>query len=802
MRGAGFPALDVLALSAPLSARAVDALLDAEDELERARRAAVDECTAELAAADGSARRAWRHALEDLRKGHRRPSAPMPEHPSLTALQGLWGRVEDASRDMREAFSADVSRTSAVLRDTGRDPRFREAVIWQNRTAFELGVEWLLRQPEGATGFRVREKERLVARYLQRYAVKNDTIGFFGPQGWGRICPRGAAVEVRPGPRMVRARGVFFEFWAVDALAETLAADQEIRPWAVPRRMPVVSIDRDASLTPADRRLLAHCDGVRPAGVIARELAADPAATWSESDVLQSMERLVQRQLLLWGFELPPYHFESRPERALRRELERIGEPRARDRALGALDELVSARSGVEGTAGEPVKLAAALDSMDETFRRLTGRAETRLGGRTYAGRTVLYEDCVRDLDIEIGDALLQRIGPPLTLALMGARWYSHTVARRFRDLFVAAYRELVRETGSKAIELQRFADRVSKDLPVGRGGNPPIVATTTAELHASWSAILGVTTGARCIQRTVAEVGARVVETFAAAGPGWPMARHCAPDVMIAATDAESIRRGDYRAVLGELHLGNTVTTRSFLALHPHPEVLVGYRQLDVAPTAAEVPTKKLQGMRAKSLSPSPLDFDIEFSDGRSWREPGRVLAISELFVEELDGALRAHAPERGVSFDIIEPFQSLLAVSAPSTLLGAGRGHTPRVILGDLVVARETWELGPAECDFANQSDAAYRFTAARRWARARGFPRFVFVKTPDEVKPWFVDFESPIYVDILAKSIRKATAVTVSEMMPAIDETWLPDAQGRTYTCELRLAAVDPLPWSPAP
>jgi hypothetical protein len=33
-----------------------------------------------------------------------------------------------------------------------------------------------------------------------------------------------------------------------------------------------------------------------------------------------------------------------------------------------------------------------------------------------------------------------------------------------------------------------------------------------------------------------------------------------------------------------------------------------------------------------------------------------------------------------------------------------------------------------------------------------------------------------------------------VTVTEMLPAPDQTWLTDAKGRRYTAELRMVAVD--------
>ena len=63
--------------------------------------------------------------------------------------------------------------------------------------------------------------------------------------------------------------------------------------------------------------------------------------------------------------------------------------------------------------------------------------------------------------------------------------------------------------------------------------------------------------------------------------------------------------------------------------------------------------------------------------------------------------------------------------------------------------------------------------------------------------------VDLENPVYLTILAKAVRRlaragaAAAVTVTEMLPAPDQTWLVDDRGERYTAELRFVAVDTAP-----
>lgn len=59
-------------------------------------------------------------------------------------------------------------------------------------------------------------------------------------------------------------------------------------------------------------------------------------------------------------------------------------------------------------------------------------------------------------------------------------------------------------------------------------------------------------------------------------------------------------------------------------------------------------------------------------------------------------------------------------------------------------------------------------------------------------------FVDLDSPLIMELLCTQIRKSEYIDFSEMLPAVDENWLADADGRRYTSELRTVVMDPIPW----
>jgi hypothetical protein len=206
-----------------------------------------------------------------------------------------------------------------------------------------------------------------------------------------------------------------------------------------------------------------------------------------------------------------------------------------------------------------------------------------------------------------------------------------------------------------------------------------------------------------------------------------------------------------------------------------------------------------KERAARADGFSILAGDLELELGVTRSWRPRGQVVEAGSLLVEPAEGSLRVRTRDGARGFALEQLLDSFLTNESTSHFkLLAPAPHRPRVSIDGLVVHRESWRFEASQLEFARVEDPVDRALAARRWARAHQLPRFVFYKVPQETKPCYLDLDSPHYVDLLAHLARKAPELAVSEMLPAIDQTWLPDAAGRRYACELRLVAVDPEPW----
>jgi hypothetical protein len=717
------------------------------------------------------------------------------------------------------------------MRATFQRGSFREAVLWQNRAAFQAGLGWFLRQPDTRSDRRVREKERLLGGFLQRYCVKNDTIGFFGPIGWARLASNGPAIDFRPGPKLTASCQVYFEGGCMDGLANKLGQAEGLKPWLPPRRLPFSYLEGRTlhlpvvatwlreerlpgtvksviQLSPAQMCLLELCDGERPARDIAQALLDVPELGVStEAEVYTLFDQLCDLGVLRWTLEVP---LELHPERTLRQRLERVGDESLRRQALAALAELGSAREAVAEAAGDPQALDRTLGDLERTFTRLTGEAPTRASGETYAGRTLVYQDCRRDVTITLGPELVARLGKPLSLLLQSARWFTFQVAQRYRVALGAIYDRLARERCASMVDFYSFSVQA---LPLLRDPDTPLLTEVMHELQRRWADILSgqtfsVSSPAESqLAYTSQELGPPVQAAFDAPRPGWRLARYCSPDVMIAAASPKAIQRGDFQFVLGEVHLFNTLARSCIVTQHPAPEELFQARERDIPePCVVPVPSKNWNVQRTPVSLVSPRDIWFEYEATPSGRPWERTVTVGELVVESGDNGLQVRTRDGRLCFDIIEFLGYTLSnqcMAFPSILAPAE--HTPRITVDELVICRESWRFRPAELSFARLPDRAEQFLGARRWAREQGLPRWLFVQVPTELKPYYIDLESPIYVEILAKLIRQSQTgpaadapIRFTEMLPRFDQLWLSDARGERYTSELRFVVLDPVAW----
>lgn len=815
LRGAGFPIDTLLKLAAPECAAAADRFLQAEAEAQRARDTALAAAQARMENAEGEQRRLLAKAIKDLKRD-RLPGAAndIDISAEIEAYQAANTRAESAWDEFEQAYAQATGDIAQAIYEIASLDRFREAITWQNRHAIHTGIDALLRKGGGTAGRdgKSRQHEALVASYLQRYCAKNDTIGFFGPIGWARLSSDGAALTAQPGRQLLDVCNVYLEAWGVQRLAETLAKDAALRPWLTPRLLPFIDIDgaslympfkEPIHLSEQNAAILRACDGERTAQQLADTVLEMPASKLANREEVYSvLERMRERNLIAWTLEVP---IEPHAEQVLRRQLQRIGDEALRRSCLGRLDALEAARDALARAAGDAAAVDQALEDLEATFTRLTGMASTRASGKTYAGRTLAYVDCRRDIDLEIGPALIEGLEAPLSLLLTSARWHTSQVAALYRKAFVELYADLTAKTGASSVDAVTFWQHVQ---PLVLNKKERLAYSLVPALEQRWAEALAVPPGQRRVKYTSAELRPRVEAAFAIPDADRWLTHYHSPDLMIAAESAEAIRRGDYEWVMGEFHpAANTLGGASFLPQHPRLAEILETLDADMArPRIVLAAPYYSPGRttRTTMLLKSPRDIILIASPEVCGVPRSQALPIGSLVVEQGDDGLQVCTRDRQLRFDIMHTFADLIAIlifdSFTLRALHAG-DYTPRINFDRLIVCRESWRFTPADLPFIYDKSESRRFAAARRWMHMHGMPRFVFVKASVEDKPFYVDFDSPIYIDSLAKTARRtidddagAPVITVTEMLPNPDQTWLADTADRRYTSELRCVVVD--------
>jgi Lantibiotic dehydratase, N terminus len=718
--------------------------------------------------------------------------------------------------EFRAIYRAATARISRELANFARSPRYREAVALQNLRLIDTCLDKLADERPGKAARR-RQREMTVARYVQRYCLKNDTIGFFGPFCWATCTSDGEALTVEYGPTLLASRELYFEQWAIDQVAAVFSAGADMIPWLSPKIVDSVYIDgalarRSAGsaigLSDQDQRVLSLCNGTSTVRSISERLLRPGPGCQAQifrddHDVRYTLDRLRQADVISIDLTGP---VEARPEQTLRRRLHDIGDGQVRSPRLAALDDLIGARDRAEASAGNAAGRIEALGGLNSKFEQMTALSAARRHGQAYVGRTIVYEDAARNVQATLGGPLLEALAAPLSPLLDSARWLIEQIAAVYRKQFDRLYQRYTERTGTDNMMFGALVAAATPDLAFSYTELPELVVPVVREFQRKWARILDVPADAHECMLSASSITAAVEQEFASGIPSWSQAVHYSPDIMIAARDAAAVNQDEYLLVLGELHLAiNTLENRCVVELHREPARLLAAAEADHGKRrVVPVPSRDSELVNSRTY-PSALLSDqytywCMYPNGTG--APGAIRPAAEMTVLQVADRLVVRSRKDGQEFDLLEFLGGYLTPMVGNAFkLFTAMPHHPRIVIDNLVVSRESWSIPFAELQWAFIKDEAQRYRAARIWRKELGIGERVFYSAPSESKPIFVDFTSPVLVDVLGRVIRgsadaaDSAMLTVTEMLPDVGQSWLRDLNGSVYTSELRLVVVDP-------
>lgn len=737
---------DFLALEADLLSRRSEYL----DWLFEERRAAADALV--RSGANRAARRVWR--LQPV------PPDKLPD--TWPERLEPWNATARKRRQLLAAASAgwpaELERLEAVLRRTASSPDLQEAVFLNSPDAL-TGIRRF------AGGQRSGPLRRLVIRYLQRFCVKVETGGFYGPINHGQLVPGS------PDPVWLEARGdgragqrrTLLSYWTAQRIASAWARDERLT--GLLRLYRTARGDEGSGPAP-DPALLALATGEHTLESVARRL--DMALDTLHAVVLDAQSR----GWLRTGIRVPAT----------------AGDPLAALRGLVEDSEL-AARAGLPGRLGMVERLLSDFEQADlpererllaegnQLIAELTGAPSARGSGSFYADRFWYTEEA-------IGNLGHVTFGRPVTGELAGALAPALEIlassAVEEREAQHESVRRLLASAGG-VIGAEQLLD-----MPDPGPGDGPV----------TWPRVRP--TGAPRLELTLDDL--HDLGLIRGDLDQWPL--FCAPDVMLVARDRERLRGTDWQVVLSEAHHICPPTQLPFVTFDPEParvreETWAAVRSL----TGTARPL--LQGIdrQNKVRDYTPAGHPVLWLNWQACEPRADSLRIGDCRVAEGtdgrpvlqdgDGHRLALFPEYE---DAYPDMRMLRAVALPGLDKRPVRlsTMTPRITIGRLVYQRQRWDLTADDLPRWQVPAGSFEeYLAAWRWKTEWRMPDQLFARLPGEEKPLFLDFRSPLSVDAFLRATAGCDRLGLDEMLPGFDDLWL-EIGGERYCCELRLTA----------
>ncbi|MFD7660797.1 hypothetical protein ACFV4N_43080, partial [Actinosynnema sp. NPDC059797] len=499
-----------------------------------------------------------------------------------------------------------------------------------------------------------------------------------------------------------------------------------------------------ATVLAPDDPLLVHPDRAWTVGRLAEEHGVDT----------RQVVRLLRLALTANAVEIGPVVGPAGDDfAALRRIVDDMGEhPGAsawRDR-LAALEEV---RRELE-RAAFPAR-AAVFERIERLFTDATATPARRQGG-LYTDRFVVYEESSSPFRLELGGAAARKLTASVQEALDQSAAYGDTLRRGHQEHVLRRWPDVSR------LPLPVYLDRAAESADGTRfSAGPPIPAPLAA--------------------------------------PARPGPRYALPDLCLAAPDVDAIAAGAFRVVVSRVH--HHLLLNSWLAV-AHPD-----------PAGFAVRSTSWVGRHGAAVG--LLGIEVSRRNKAFYRFPGEKLALRPRNAVDVgdpsvrhvgdfdvvrDGDVLRLVDRDGRERTLYLPLADLVthpplaALSSPPALhpqiRPPGAQRVPAVVLGGAVYQRSRWHTTAPDL---KPLDMAARYVALRGIARELELPRFVYIRSDRRRKPYLLDTRSPFAAELLAHVTEPGEDVQLEEMLPAPDDLWLRDEQGRRYTAELRVQAV---------
>ncbi len=685
----------------------------------------------------------------------------------------------------RAVFSQEMAKRRRALYERALNQDFQEAVWLSSPHMYEYGlVPYLEHWRIDHRPSDVRRIERQLVSYFQRFCAKNDTASFFGPINYGDFFPPSANALPGPGCHHIQQRRAFMAFWGVSALATAIAKDEHVQPYLCPRYNPICQLDRvngqawighniQVTLTERQIRLLQIIDNNHTIQQIAQALKLPI------EDILIEANKLASAHIISLHLEVPV----TRPE-ALEWLLAWVHalphDCPTRSRWSSIVEECKHLQD--QFALASFAEKRQILSQLERVVTNITGQMSQRGAGQFYADRLLIYEECLGGVStLSLGPRCLAELQEQLFPVLNA---YANHACALHQVLQTQGAQTLIEMSpdGTGAMPLLLFLQHQKID-PVSSG-----------TVECSWLQAIYAQIAERADEHIISLESTQIPTIAPSIATSTPLLT--SPDIMLVASNEESLRSGDFQIVVAECH--DTLMVWGW-ALYFHPDkkaVHASAQQLLRRMGFEKELANILPSKRAKII---PFEYPgptIEILASSEKPETERI-PIARVETGIIDGkpVLQAlgYAHLRLYNGELQSFHHNIFAIPRIIPCHIELPYHTPRIMLGKAVLQREQWRIARKTLLPGKYRGTSFELMRDfRRSARRLGIPRYLFLRVPGERKPIFIDRDSYFSLELLDYLLPQEGEVLFQEMLPLPDQLWLRNEEGM-FCAELRLSAA---------
>nr|WP_154985481.1 lantibiotic dehydratase [Paenibacillus xylanexedens] len=688
-------------------------------------------------------------------------------------------RLERVCEESNQVFKEELCLKQRQLQDIFKNVRLQEAVFQQSPSMYKNALLPYLQNSLEKRNADVKRTERQLISYMQRFCTKNETTSYFGPIQYGKLTNIDEDVTYTVSVSgQERERRTFFPYWAVSSLVNVLKVKEVFRPYCSVKLSYLLNKEGSTLYFPHSGKRITLQERYHP---LIEGLSHDfqtileltDHLPWTYEETEPMLSRLESKKWV--DIEIPISITEPDALRSLR---EWLNNP-----VLPTHPEVTLWRQRINwlwdlknSYASFPLEEKMnALTQLEQSFTEWTGENPRRSGGAIYADRTLLYEESHGPLDeLQIGgtiEAVIRESVPKwLNLCAKHGQEKYEKQQKLAKEIFTALY------PSAKEVPYLKFIQDVTQHPEAQIWENRWQNIQTDTEQH---------------VQSFVQKSNDFVVE-LPNDSPyefdsdlGWINS----PDLMLAKKND-----GTYQVILGEIH--DTVMIWGWaLQFHNDEENLTAQLEKKIKSSTMNQPMLNL--LSNKRFKIVPFEYPgITAQMSSISNSPNQKIPLAQAKVQCLDNGVAISLPEddgmyriyNGELHTMVHSFFAL--PKAVPFVINTG-SFTPRLMMGEVVVQRAKWQIKKGNFwDGVYKGSSSELFYAAFKFHLVNGLPKEAFVKTANQPKPFYIDFENYFLLEMW-NAFWTDEECTLSEMLPGLNETWLTKGHEQHHTAELRIS-----------